>query len=150
MEGGGEKVKILWMHDEFDGLENGLASYKDEKLWFRRSPDGGVDLFRLEEFELFLLEENHERFCKETGAPLAHGDVRKVRRKPAVKKEDLSSIAGEDGMAEVDFNKRPMNLVKKFSYDYEPTRLTGSPVISVKIEDISNFYVPRMVEYIPA
>ena len=25
-EGGeGEKIKILWMHDEFDGLENGLA-----------------------------------------------------------------------------------------------------------------------------
>ena len=96
------------------------------------------------------MEENHERFCKETGAPLAHGGVRKVKRKPAVKREDLSSIAEEDGTVEVDFNKRPMNLVKKFSYDYEPTRLSGYPVLSVKVEDISNFYVPRMVEYISA
>lgn len=29
-------VKILWVHDDFEGPVNGLVQYGDEKLWFNR------------------------------------------------------------------------------------------------------------------
>ena len=162
-----KKIKILWVHDEFEGPVNGLAEYGGEKLWFSRSSvprmvsstnvpvENGqsLDLTQTRTYTLTRLtpellscvENNHIAYCNETGAPLNHGDPIKIRKRKQVVKADLSKIMpdGEDG---IDATQRSLANVKMYNHTYDPQNIFGAYVDTVMEQDIINYHAPRRLE----
>lgn len=162
-----KKIKILWVHDDFEGPMNGLAEYEGEKLWFSRSvvpitisstdvPVGENEssevpsmrvyaLTRLTPEFLSRIEENHVAYCNQTGAPFYHGDPIKIRKIPQITKMDLSKIIpeGEDG---IDTTQRPLAQIKVYNHTYDPQNIFGEYVTTIKETDIINYFVPRRLE----
>jgi len=162
-----QQIKILWVHDDFEGPMNGLAEYQGEKMWFSRSlipiaisstdvPVGDSEtcesrsmrvyaLTRLTPETLCRVEENHVAYCNETGSPFNHGDPIKIRRRKQMVKMDLSKIIpeGEDG---VDATQRSLAYVKVYNHTYDPQNIFGEYVTTIKETDIINYFVPRRVE----
>src|SRR5690349_6253726 len=93
-------ITILWVHDNFDGPMNGLCYLNDnieDPLWFSRLYIDQVTEPRNEqEYALYRLpnlpevEDLHQRYCLETGAPLKHGDpIRMKRRNRRMERTDF-------------------------------------------------------------
>jgi hypothetical protein len=161
-----QKMKILWVHDDFEGPMNGLGDYQGEKVWFSRSlipvtisstdvpieKNGDSDvqsmrvyaLTRLSAELLSNIEENHVAYCNQTGAPFNHGDPIKIRRKTQINKMDLSKIIpeGEDG---IDATHRTLTHVKVYNHTYDAQSIFGEYVTTIKESDITNYFVPRRV-----
>lgn len=157
-------LKILWVHDDFDGPVNGLALYHGEKVWFARtqlpfiveSPDQPLvkteeptriyNLTRINPIHLELIEDDHIAYCQETGAPLCHGDPLIIKSRPQVLRPDLKQIIpeGEDSI-ELKPTVRSILSVKQYSHQYDPNVIDGEFVCAVKETDFSNFNVPRRV-----
>ena len=162
-------IKILWVHDDFEGPMNGLAEYQGEKVWFSRSyipttissTDIPVDdeisdsppvrfytLRRLSPDILGAVEDNHAAYCKETGAPLNHGDPIKIRKRQQMIKMDLSNIIpeGDDG---IDATQRSLANVKVYNHTYNSQNIPGEYITTVREDDFVNYLVPRRVEISP-
>ena len=91
-------VKIIWVNEEYEGPMNGVCEFRGEKIWFMRfntpsiissdiivnrqeeQDDRLYQLYKLDNQSMETLEENHKKYCEETGAPLFHGDARKIFR----------------------------------------------------------------------
>jgi len=151
---GENSVKILWVHDDFDGPINGLAEYKGEKVWFSRSliptTENEVRMYSLIKLDpemLSSVEENHVAYCKETGSPFHHGDPIRIKGKTKVVKMDLSKIIpeGEDG---VDTTQRVLANIKIYNHSYDPQQIYGEFITKIKETDITNYFVPRKIEMI--
>lgn len=130
-----DTVKILWVHDEFNGPMNGLAEYNNDKVWFERLNDDKESEernYKLKKVDALyitdVLENNHKLFCEQTGAPLNHGDPIKINRK------HISS------------NKNTMITTKTFTHAYDPMNIPGEILIVIKESQFSNYFVPRRVE----
>lgn len=152
-------LQILWINDELNGPENGLAQYHDEKLWFVRNsvPSVGsvpstdaetseVDytLIRLAPELLAQIEADHIKFCQESGAPLAHGDPVKMRRRAIQTRIDFTQV-GSDG---VEVAPQSMGTVKVIKRAINYQSVFGDYVTTVKSSDFQNLNVPRRVEYL--
>ncbi|CAH6420091.1 Hypothetical protein HVR_LOCUS1095 [uncultured virus] len=145
-------VKILWVHDDFDGPVNGLAEYKGEKVWFERiylssEEERTYNLKKVDSLYIEdILERNHAAYCEQTGAPLNHGDPLKMKRKiQMVNKVDLTKIIpkGEDS---VEVTQRVLSNTKKFTHSYDPQNIPGEIFTTIKQGQFSNYLVPRRIE----
>lgn len=152
------KVKIIWVQDDIDGPMNGLAEYKEEKVWFSRqnnspllsSTDVPVPdmenselersyiLYRLSEDDMELVTKNHIEYCNETGAPLHHGDPMKLRMKTQVTQRPTSNT--------VKF--RPLEEIKQYHHKIIPAQIAGDIIDIIKESDFENYHVPRRFEYV--
>ena len=151
-----DKVKILWVHDEFEGPLNGLAEYHGDKVWFNRSMISPTDhsscrlytLLKLEENTLKMVEENHVKYCNETGAPLNHGDPLKIRRKQYISKVDLSKFATEINPKDNSFDatQRVLTSVNVFNHTFNSQGIFGHYTATIKETDFSNYFVPHQIE----
>lgn len=160
-----ESVKILWVHDEFEGPMNVLAEYKGEKVWFNRvdtralpsvvsSTDVPVPsegrtytLKRIDPNYLErVLEHNHKGYCEETGAPLFHGDPTKIRKRvKTINKMDIAK-AIPPGEETLEVTQRTLSSVKKFEHIYDPLCVPGEVITTVKEMDFVNYLVPHRIE----
>lgn len=138
-------VKIIWVQDDFEGPLNGLAEHKGEKVWFARKnnplivsstnvPVPNVEhdnkertyiLYRLSDDDMMLVTKNHEEYCKETGAPLLHGDPIKIKHK---EKSDKTNI-------------------KKYNHKIIPSRISGDIIGTIDEKEFENYHVPRRFEH---
>jgi hypothetical protein len=157
-------LKILWVHDDFDGPVNGLALYNGEKVWFTRvqlpfiveSPDEALvkveepvrtyNLSRLSPDDLKFVEDNHLTYCQETGAPLNHGDPMIIKSRATVVRPDLKEVIpeGQDSI-EVETEMRTLISVKQYHHRYDPNQVDGEFICCVKETDFINYRVPRRV-----
>lgn len=139
-------LKILWVHDEFDGPTNGLAEYNGNKVWFRKIAESdNFELLQLDTELIEKLEINHKAYCEITGRPLLHGDPLILKRKPQTVKMDFSKAIpeGEDG---IDMRKRVLLTTVTHNHSYDPTEVDGPVIVTVKSEDFTNFSVPRRIQ----
>lgn len=140
-----EKVKILWVHDNFGQPINGLAVCNDQKVWFRKVADNDYELLQLDDKVLDAVEKNHDKYCLATGAPKFHGDPITIKRKSTVRKVDLSQyIKKEEDGVEVD--KRALVNMKNYSHDYDPDKIRGLVIKNITADDFSNLYIPHRVK----
>jgi len=166
-------TKILWVHDYFNGPINGLAEYKREKVWFSQvqipdtpstnvsmsqSSDDQVDrpldppyqareftLIRLDVETLNQIQDDHTLYCKETNSPLYHGDTLKIKRHRKIVKMDFSKIIplDQDG---IDASLRSLGQVKTFVHSYDPMKISGEHITTIKEKEFINYLIPRRVE----
>jgi hypothetical protein len=89
-------ARILWVQDEYNGPLNGLIEYQGSSLWFTRNnvePNSDIhysmdrsvitetySLYRLPPSVLDQVIHNHRQYCAVTGAPLNHGDPKRIKR----------------------------------------------------------------------
>lgn len=127
---------ILWVHDDFDGPVNGMASYEGKEVWFCRTVLPGVvsstdiktpnviDLKR--EYKLFDLQpdiakkltEIHDEYADLMGYPKRHGDGFSLKKSVTV-------------------------AVKKFEHGYDPNAINGTYIKTIKEEDFKNYLVAK-------
>lgn len=146
-------VEILWTHDNYNGPQNGLALYNDEKLWFQRnnippmksSTDIDVPtsiptytLSRLAPDVLQEVEEDHVMYCLETGAPLKHGDPYTFKRPEMVQKNK--------NLKDIDLEHRLLSIVKKFIPRHNPLTLEGEYVKTISENEFTNYRLPKRVK----
>lgn len=153
-------LKILWVHDDFEGPMNGIALYNNEKVWFSRleapfmvssteTPlpqplNRMYKLIRLDEKTLQKVEDDHLAYCKETDAPVYHGDPYKIRRTTPMNKMDFSKLPPLEKPEEgYNCNNRSMLGMKKFDHSYNPLDITGEFLLAVKESAFSNYLVPH-------
>ncbi len=161
-------LKILWVHDEFNGPINGMAIYNDKKVWFKRknlmsvknyreatldgssfryldnddhdNDDNLYDLYRLPENIIQILEKEHAEYCERTGKPLNHGDITN-RNKINIKtatQVDNSSNSLPQSMLEV-INFNP-------KVDPSSVHIAGELIVeNINESQFSNYYVPRQI-----
>jgi len=148
-------AKILWVNEEYDGPMNGIAEYDGTKTWFVRlnTPsiitshiivstigNGGSDrlyqLFKIDEDSMKTLEDNHIRYCEETGAPLNHGDSRKTKHT-----RQKSTVESE-----VVLKQKPSEM-KKFIHDL-PRNVQSEYITTIRESEFSNYLVSHRLEFI--
>jgi len=145
--------KILWIHDQFNGPVNGLATdSNDIKLWFRRTSN---DTDKLHTYEILqidpeileIVENDHAKYCLESGKPLLHGDPVQIKKKEITTKVDFSTIKPE--------NKEGFEIVKKslvttntYNHVYDPNDITGLVIDKISAKEFSNYHVPHRLEKI--
>lgn len=147
-------VEILWVHDDFNGPMNGLCMYEGKKCWFSRTSEvivtssdstenSDYNIYKLEEDFIQRLEDEHREYCRISGAPLAHGDPRIIKRHTCVEKS-LPPTAVESGGFDVE--KRSLLNVEKYEYKINPMNVSGEKIGEIKQKCFSNYYLPRRVE----
>lgn len=135
-------AKILWVNEEYDGPMNGFTQFNGNKLWFVRMNTPSIistetlvstnndeserlyQLYRIDEESTRTLEENHERYCFETGAPLNHGDARKAKPKTETKTSEMKKF----------FHNLPKNVDSEY-------------VTTLRESEFSNYLVPHRIEF---
>ena len=134
-------VKILWVNEEYDGPMNGVADYKGEKVFFVRlgtpsiissseviissngeESDRLYQLYKIDEESMSTLEENHRDYSEKTGAPLNHGDPRKVKQ------------------------RKKGTEVTKFVHNL-PRNVQSEYVTTITESEFSNYFVPNRLEF---
>ncbi len=145
-------LEILWVHDEINGPQSGLAQEGEDKYWFERDilPSEGVNYFKLYRLSPEMLEQiqrNHESYCQETGAPLKHGDPYRFKRDTKmISKGKFENIVPEgEESVEVAVNKRVLTESKVFYHNFNSFEMGGEYVRSVSEGDFKNFTVPRQI-----
>jgi hypothetical protein len=154
--------QILWVNDDLDGPENGLALYQGEKLWFVRNTvpplvssvpnvpvppaESSVNytLIRLTPALLDQIEADHIAYCEASGAPLRHGDPIKIKRNRAPPRIDFSKV-GPEG---VEVEPVSMGHVKIVNRSINYQSIFGDYVATVASHEFENLNVPRRVEYV--
>lgn len=158
-------LSILWVNEEYDGPMNGVAEFNGNKLWFVRFNTPSIipsdiivsigtqeydrlyQLYSVDEESMKVLVDNHERYCTETGAPLNHGDSRKVKQ---LRKDNLP-ILGRDHeptgetIQKTTFSK-PFEI-KKFIHNL-PKNIQAEYVSTVRESEFSNYLVSHKLEFI--
>ncbi len=145
-------AKILWVSDEYDGPENGMAEYNSEKLWFNRLDKPNTDkyqykLFRIDPKIADMLYTNHKSKCETTGFPLNHGDPMKVKKHHSTNKRDVAQDIPE-GADSLEAKMRALSSVTGHSHNIIAKNVTGDLVAIISESDFSNYFVPRHVEMI--
>lgn len=143
------KAKIIWVHDDFDGPYNGVASIVDEpdkKFWFKRVGDDFEFLVLSEEQDKFLFS-CHEQFCQETGKPILHGDpyiikFRELTRKMDFKKE-FESLSESEKPTGFEGTTRGLDTFVKAQHSFNSEEISGEVFAVLKKEDILNYNIPR-------
>lgn len=146
-------VKILWVHDDFNGPMNGLAEYEGEKVWFDRvsneeqSEERSYTIKRVDATLIeCVLEPDHKDYCEIIGAPLKHGDPIKVKRsRQMVTKMDIAS-AIPPGEESLEVQPRVLSQTKRFVHRYDPQCLPGEIITTIKESQFTNYFVPRRIE----
>lgn len=134
---------ILWVQDEFNGPMTGLAEYNNQKVWFSRIDDKRkYNLISLTNELISQLENNHQKYCKETGAPLKHGDSHQIIRTVKQEtKENLSLCADENG--EVIGSFRGLSVIKRFEHNLPV--IDGNIITTINENEFTNYYVPHKI-----
>ena len=148
-------AKILWVHDDFGGPVNGLAEFNGQKVWFSRMEVPFIDdttddlslkdrsyiLTALSDDTLEMVEKDHIEYCEKTGAPLFHGDIRKIE------KADLKEIIPKEEEG-VEVDPRLLANVTVFNHTYDPNNISGTYLAFISEKEFENYLVPQRVEYI--
>lgn len=153
-------TQILWVYDDFDGPMTGLLQYNDENLWFNRvielsdiinTNDNNSEnvvrkynLMRLNSDFLKEIKIDHEEYCKQTGAPLNHGDPRIIKKRPQITKYDYEKINQNGEDMEATF--RSLMNVKLIEHKYNTMNICGEFVATINESDIINYFVPHPIK----
>lgn len=138
-------MEILWCATELNGPYNGVGMYQGEKVWFFRTEDGKVEVHRVSEELLSQAEENHSRYCEASGAPLRHGDPRKIKM-ATLKKREVP--AGLDESEELEIKDQPITTPQKYTHVYNPLTVRGERLVVLDKGEVSNYYVEQCFEYV--
>jgi hypothetical protein len=147
-------AKILWVEEEYDGPINGLAEYENQQLWFSKITSTTEErlyvLYRLDDNLLKVVTENHVLQCKNTGKPLNHGDPFKIKKKSSMRKFHVDQIKQlvPDGKDSIELEHRSLSDIKSYTHNIIPSEIKGDIVTILTEKEISNFFVPRICEYI--
>ena len=135
-------IKILWVHDHFNGPENGLIEYNSQKLWFQLNKEGTIDLLKLTDEQLELVETDHRDYCQETGRPYFYDSEFMAIPKRQVQRQEMKPNPGEDF---IDTVRKSMMHMKMYPRKYNPLEITGEHVTTINKTEIENYNVPHRI-----
>ena len=132
-----KNLKILWVHTDFNGPENGLALFNNNKIWFSRKNNESdmYILLKISDEKIKELEEDHLNYCNQTGLPFLHGDPYKIIRKT----HGIKFSNEKESKLRALFDSKTINRVNN--------DIVGEYIMDVKNTDFENYYVAHCIEY---
>jgi len=164
-------LQILWVNDDLNGPENGLALFQGKKVWFVRnmipdvvssiptvtvpmkefpeesSSDGSkpvtYTLIELSPELLEKIENDHASYCEKTGTPLRHGDPWIIKKRAPTTRMDWSKVDPEG----LPISPKGMASIQSIPRQINYQSIYGDYITTVTSSDFINFNVPHAVEY---
>lgn len=142
------KAKIEWVHDDFDGPFNGVATIIEPEIegtfWFTRVGDN-FEFIQLTSDEDKFVFSCHKQFCEETGKPVMHGDpyiIRSLQSQVKMEFKPDPDIEGYEGTT------RGLDNVVKAQHSFNPEEIRGDIFAVLKKQDILNYNIPRTAKFV--
>jgi hypothetical protein len=130
-------LKILWVHDHFNGPENGLAEYNNKKVWFQLVNDK-FNIIKLSNEKLELIEEDHKKYCQILNKPQLFEDNYNIRNRTQIKK----NISQEGPFEAI---QKSMTGFKIHIHSYNPLEVEGELITTLNKKDIENYSIPHKI-----
>lgn len=148
------KAKIVWVHDDFDGPYNGVATLDEVEnkiFWFKRI-GYDYDFIELTEDQGKFLLNCHIDYCKEMGKPIYHGDPYIIKSNIKLKKIDFeketSSLSEDSKPSGYEGTTRGLDTVVKAQHSFNSEEIVGEPFITLTEKDFINFHIPRKTIFV--
>ena len=91
-----------------------------------------------------MVEEDHEKYCEMSGAPITHGAPRRIKAAAVKVRETGKGAEGE----EFEMTAQAITEPQKFAHCYNALELRGERLAVLRKEDVSNYYVDQSFEYV--
>ena len=140
-----QTMEVTWCATELGGPYNGVGVYEGEKVWFFRTETGEIEVHRVSEQVLRMVEEDHAKYCEMSGAPEVHGGPRRIKAVTIKRREGAEGLAEDE---ELEMSTQAITAPQRFEHCYNALALRGERVAVLQKKDVVNYYVDQSFVYV--